>query len=129
MIKRRGGQCEANQIELASTPSWATTKRAGTRSINGRIENQQLLAKEEDRLFQTKPFIWKKLKKLTHGWVDIGTSRPLACLVISSPQGIGAFLSSFPVGKELLDLLRLALRLSSLLFPARWTDTSSSSSS
>jgi len=24
----RGGQCKANQIELASTPSWATTKRA-----------------------------------------------------------------------------------------------------
>ena len=37
MIKRQGGQCEANLIELASTPSWATTKRAGTRSFNGRI--------------------------------------------------------------------------------------------
>lgn len=48
MIKRQGGQCEAKKIELASTPSWATTKRTGTRSINGRIENQQLLAKEED---------------------------------------------------------------------------------
>ncbi|RVW73790.1 hypothetical protein CK203_058280 [Vitis vinifera] len=74
MIKRRGGQCEANQIELASTPSWATTNRAGTRSINGRIENQQLLAKE-DRFFQTKPFIWKKLKELTPGWVDIAKLR------------------------------------------------------
>lgn len=82
MIKRRGGQCEANQIELASTPSWATTNRAGTRSINGRIENQQLLAKE-DRFFQTKPFIWKKLKELTPGWVDIGTPAPLLSLTRS----------------------------------------------
>jgi hypothetical protein len=54
MIKRRGGQCEANQIELASTPSWATTNRAGTSSINGRSLRKQLLAKD-DRFFKTKP--------------------------------------------------------------------------